>query len=169
MNAKLKELFDSYALNDDSMKKVDFIKFINAHKIIDEKQGEKIYDVYSINNKLYFVSFKYSLKEIGIRKKISYDNILQEIFSTGEKDDIKKIDEKTKEIIKRQENEIKIKETLEDMCIMGNLMKNEIIREKKIHPEKFIPIEEAIKEKDNSININNSINKYNYYNKLIND
>ena len=40
------------------------------------------------------------------------------------------------------------------MCIMGNIMKKEIINEKKNHPEKFIPIEEAIKEQENDNGIN---------------
>jgi hypothetical protein len=41
------------------------------------------------------------------------------------------------------QNEQKVKETIEDMCVMGSIMKEEIIEEKKNNPEKFIPIEEA--------------------------
>ena len=48
--------------------------------------------------------------------------------------------------------EEKIKNLLEDMCVFGNIMKEEIIEEKKKEPEKFISIEEATNEenKDNS-------------------
>ena len=38
------------------------------------------------------------------------------------------------------------------MCFMGSVMKKEIEQEKMNNPEKFIPIEEAIKEKEDSIN-----------------
>lgn len=38
-----------------------------------------------------------------------------------------------------------INDTLEDMCIMGNIVKEEIIEEKKSNPEKFISIKEATK------------------------
>ena len=62
---------------------------------------------------------------------------------------------KKKEIIKRQKRfqakEIKqenVKEVLEDMCVLGSIMKEEIIEEKKKNPEKFIPIEEAVKEEN---------------------
>ena len=47
----------------------------------------------------------------------------------------------------------KINETLEDMCIYGNIMKEEILEEKEKNPEKFIEIEEALKleEKDQGL------------------
>ena len=46
-----------------------------------------------------------------------------------------------------------MKEVLKDMCILGSIMKKEIIEEKKKEPEKFISIEEATKEE----NTNNDI------------
>ena len=59
---------------------------------------------------------------------------------------------------KNEINEEKIKnarmnETLEDMCIYGNIMKKEILEEKEKNPEKFIEIEEALKleEKDQDL------------------
>ena len=65
---------------------------------------------------------------------------------------------KKKEIINRQfalkkSNEGKIgtenvKKVLEDMCAFGTIMKEEILEEKKKEPEKFISIEEAIKEEN---------------------
>jgi len=41
-----------------------------------------------------------------------------------------------------------IKEVLEDMCVLGSIMKEEIIEEKKNNPEKFISIEDATKEEN---------------------
>jgi hypothetical protein len=41
-----------------------------------------------------------------------------------------------------------VKEVLEDMCILGSIMKEEIIEEKKKNQEKFISIEEATKEEN---------------------
>ena len=50
----------------------------------------------------------------------------------------------------KQEN---VKEVLEDMCVLGSIMKEEILEEKQKNPEKFISIEEAAKEenKENGI------------------
>ena len=76
--------------------------------------------------------------------------------------DFKDAHTKKKEIIERQfvykifESKInninnqkdKIKEVLEDMCVLGSIMKDEIIEEKKNNPEKFISIEDALKEKN---------------------
>ena len=42
----------------------------------------------------------------------------------------------------------KVNEVLEDMCILGSIMKEEIVEEKKNNPEKFISIEEATKEEN---------------------
>ena len=46
-----------------------------------------------------------------------------------------------------------VKGVLEDMCILGSIMKEEILEEKQKNPEKFISIEEAAKEenKENGI------------------
>ena len=55
----------------------------------------------------------------------------------------------TFEINKKEDVKKQIK-TIEDMCIFGDIMKKEIIEEKKENPEKFIPIEEAVKEEDKS-------------------
>jgi len=50
--------------------------------------------------------------------------------------------------------EEKVKEIVKDMCVLGDIMKKEIIKEKKNNPEKFISIEEAIKDekKDGGVN-----------------
>jgi hypothetical protein len=44
--------------------------------------------------------------------------------------------------------EEKVKEVLEDMCVLGDIMKEEIIEEKVKEPERFISIEEATKEEN---------------------
>ena len=69
--------------------------------------------------------------------------------------ELKIIGAKKKEIIKRniqnnnrpdksKDTKEKIREMIEDICFIGNIMKKEIIEEKKYNPEKFITIEEAL-------------------------
>lgn len=93
-------------------------------------------------------------EEIKILKK----NRMEEIQKRKEEERKKK----KKEILERQSfsnkndknkntklnkgrNKEKIKEVLEDMCVLGTIMKEEIIEEKRREPEKFISIEEATK------------------------
>ena len=53
----------------------------------------------------------------------------------------------------KEEETKKLNQTIEDMSIMGSIIKDQIIEEKETNPEKFIPIEEATKteNKDNSL------------------
>ena len=78
----------------------------------------------------------------------------EEVDKRRKKEDTQK---KKKEILERQSQFRKInknstnqkenvKEVLEDMCVLGSIMKEEIIQEKKNNPEKFISIEDATKE-----------------------
>ena len=163
MAQNLKKLFNSFASKPDSMKQNEFEKFIKDTKIYNEQKAGQIFKNYCINNSLSFDSFKFALKEIAILKEVNFEQIIDEVFGLSEKKELEKIEKKKKEVIKRQENlkkdaniksEEKIKNIVEDMCIMGNIMKKEIINEKKNHPEKFIPIEEAIKDKENDNGIN---------------
>jgi len=83
----------------------------------------------------------------------------------------KEEEERKKKVMKKQKEEImarqkeyrkaqfntimkkkseKVEDILEDMCILGSIMKEEIIEEKKNNPEKFITIEEATKEENNN-------------------
>ena len=81
-----------------------------------------------------------------------------EILLKQEEEELEERNKKKKEIIDRQidlkksdEGKIKtenITKVLEDMCAFGTIMKEEIIEEKKKEPEKFISIEEAIKEEN---------------------
>ena len=163
MDQKLKELFHSYASKPDSMKQKEFEKLLDEKKICDKKEAGKIYGRYCIMNNLSFDSFKFSLKEIAIKKQIDEEKIIKIILGISEEEELKELEEKKKEIIKRQENlkqnvnikpEEKVKEIVKDMCVLGDIMKKEIIKEKKNNPEKFISIEEAIKDekKDGGVN-----------------
>ena len=157
MEQKLKELFCSYASKPDNMKQKEFENIMSDKKICDKKEAGKIYNRSCILNNLSFDSFKYALKEIAIKKKTNYEKLVKIILGFSEEDELKELEEKKKEIIKRQENlkkdknkksEEKVKEVVQDMCVLGEIMKKEIINEKKNHPEKFINIEEAIKNKE---------------------
>ena len=57
--------------------------------------------------------------------------------------------------------EQKIKETIEDMCILGINLKNQIKQEKLINPGNFVPIQEAINYGQNDFNGMNGMNSMN--------
>ena len=65
----------------------------------------------------------------------------------------KEIFEKQKKFKAKKNNDEKVKIILEHMCILGNTMKKEIIEETKNEPQKFIPIEEALKEENKNSDI----------------
>ena len=65
-----------------------------------------------------------------------------------EEEKIKEEEEKLKEEKKEKEKNIKINQTLEDMCNYGMIIKKEIIEEKEKNPEKFIEIKEALKKEE---------------------
>ena len=75
-------------------------------------------------------------------KKIE-NNLFDSIENKSDKNDKNK-NEINEEKIKNK----KINETLEDMCIYGNIMKEEILQEKVQNPEKFFEFEEALKLKE---------------------
>ena len=56
-----------------------------------------------------------------------------------------KIIKKQMEFKRKKINDENVKEVLEDMCILGSIMKKEIIEEKEKEPQKFISIKEATK------------------------
>ena len=154
----LEEVFYSYASKLDKMQMKDFKRFALETKLCNSKLAETIFMKYSINKKLSYDLFQYAVKEVGLRKNDSYENTVKEIVKPIEEKENKKIKEKKKEIIKRQENlnkngeekkqDEKLKEVMEDMCAFGNFMKKEILKEKENNPDKFISIEDAIKDKD---------------------
>ena len=90
-------------------------------------------------------------------------NTIMNLYESEKEADRRKKEEDTqkkkKEILERQlqfrkinnnsnNQKENIKEVLEDMCVLGSIMKKEIIQEKKNNPEKFISIEEATKEEN---------------------
>ena len=91
------------------------------------------------------------------RKRIEVERKRKE--EEGKKKEEEERRRQTEVIIKRQvefrgkkisgEN---VKEVLEHMCILGSIMKKEIIEEKKNQPEKFISIQEATKEENKKKN-----------------
>ena len=148
MAQNLKKLFNSFASKPDSMKQNEFEKFIKDTKIYNEQKAGQIFKNYCINNSLSFDSFKFSLKEIAIKKQIDEEKIIKIILGISEEEELKELEEKKKEIIKRQENlkqnvnikpEEKVKEIVKDMCVLGDIMKKEIIKEKKITLKNLYP------------------------------
>ena len=104
MEQKLKELFFFFSSKPDNMKQKEFEKLLDEKKICDKKEAGKIYGRYCIMNNLSFDSFKFSLKEIAIKKQIEEEKIVKIILGISEEEELKEIEEKKKEIIKRQEN-----------------------------------------------------------------
>ena len=161
MEKKLKEIYLSYSSKEDKMKLPEYKKLLTDRNICPPELIDKIYNGYCINKVMSFSSFKMSLKEIAIRTKTKEDTIKNKIITGEDKEEVKRITQKKKEIfemhdkIKNNKNmkpDEKVKITLENMCFMGDIMKKEIEKEKKENPEKFIPIEEAIKEKSQGTN-----------------
>ena len=96
---------------------------------------------YIENNELLMTTFK--------RQKDFRDNLFDKPEYKIEKQNNNIMIEKEKEMILNK----KINETLEDMCIYGNIMKKEILKEKINNPKKYIEINEALKseEKDKEL------------------
>ena len=89
------------------------------------------------------------------RKKEEERKLKEEEMRREMEREKERLKNKKKEILRKQLNyrESKqtketVKEVLEDMCVLGSAMKEEIIEEKKKNPEKFISISEATKEEN---------------------
>jgi hypothetical protein len=108
------------------------------------KDSEKILNIFYQKN--------YILKEKG--EKMMKEEEEKNKIENKEKIRLKNERNKKKEIIIQRQvefknkkiNDEKVKGVLEDMCVLGNIMKKEIIEEKKNEPEKLISREEATKE-----------------------
>ena len=89
-----------------------------------------------------------SIKE---REYLKQRNELKKIILKNQYESRNKISNKILNFEVSKVEDVKKKiETIKDMCILGDIMKKEIIAEKKEKPEKFIPIEEAVKKEDKS-------------------
>ena len=163
----LEEIFLSYTNNNEKMKINEFKKFIIENKICSKYKVEPIFVRFSINKQLNFYKFELAINEIARGEKTTAEDLLKNVlkpFEEKEKEKEKeKNKEKKKEIVIRQEKinlknkgektqDEPFKDLVKDMCDIGSLMKQEIIEEKKSNPEKFLPIKEALKEEDKSIN-----------------
>ena len=83
------------------------------------------------------------------KRFILKDKILKEEYESRNK---KNTNTSTQiEIVKLEDTKKQIK-TIENMCILGDILKKEIIEEKKATPENFIPIEEAVKKDEQDPN-----------------
>jgi len=80
-----------------------------------------------------------SLNILSLEEKEKRNSQLEEILKR-QKDS--RNNSKNKAINKEEEKK-KISQTLEDMSIMGTIIKDQIIEEKITHPEKFVSIQEA--------------------------
>ena len=117
-------------------------------KIYEEKQNNYISSIFNsvINIKRLNVDhinqgeFMKELNSNNIDKNIKQnsENKEEKYVKTAEKKDI------IKRIIYSEERTKNIKYMLEDMCALGNKIKNEIIKEKQNNPNNFVSIEEAI-------------------------
>ena len=81
-------------------------------------------------------------KEMEIRKNKKKE-ILKNQYELRNKKETKPSSTEFKTI--KIEDMQKQKQTIEEMCILGDIYKKEIIEEKKTNPEKFVPIEKAVK------------------------
>lgn len=76
---------------------------------------------------------------LSLEEKEKRNTQLEEILKR-QKDSRNNSNNKT---INKEEEKKKISQTLEDMSIMGTIIKDQIIEEKITHPEKFVSIQEA--------------------------
>ena len=88
-----------------------------------------------------------AIKEENLKKLIEKEKEMRKLKKQKILENQYKSRNETKNINSQSKNELnqKQKQTIEDMCIYGDIIKKEIIEEKKINPEKFISIEEATK------------------------
>ena len=109
-------------------------------KLIKEKEKERL-----------LLERKNHLKELLIRQKLLRNPIISENKNNIiNNNDINKeslepkqnIDQSNSNATNNQKEQLK--QTLEDMCLMGNIIKEEILEDKNANQEKYISIEEAI-------------------------
>ena len=90
---------------------------------------------------------KQAINLLSLEEKEKRKDKLEEIFKRQKES---RNISNNKALTKEEEKE-KINQTLEDMSTMGTIIKEQIIEEKKTHPEKFVSIQDAVtkKNKDN--------------------
>ena len=110
-------------------------------------------EINNTNNNKEEIEKKIEEKEENEEKEESEEKNEEEEEEDEKKEEEKeeekrKEEEKIKEEKKEKEKNIKINQTLEDMCNYGMIIKKEIIEEKEKNPEKFIEIKEALKKEE---------------------
>ena len=98
-------------------------------------------------------TFKFDENGEKRKKTLKYSQLKKEVVKRQKKfrnkkkaqDDFNIINLNIDENKKEEEKNKKVNQTLEDMCIYGTIMKEQIKEEKEANPEKFIEIEEALK------------------------
>ena len=161
MEENLKEIFSIYSSDAKYMKLIEFKKLVEDFRIINKYQIERLFTRYSVARKFSINSLGFALQDIALRRNIKYKDLLSGIIDKMNEKENQKINQKKEEILIRQLNinysdmkpKEKMKNLLEDMCFIGSTLKNEIIKEKKNNPDKFIPIKQALQEKDKKTDI----------------
>ena len=142
-------------------------KFLNKLLIIIDISGngvKKIIDNLFIKNKNFISIFNLNISTNEISKVNEIYNSIINMQNNNKlinkendfNDNINQIKSKKREIFIKQktrennlDNNEKIKYLIEDMCILGKLIKNEIKIEQKNNPDKYITIQEATKDNKN--------------------
>ena len=154
--------------NDDTAWKKRMQELEEKNKYFKLKRNEKL-ELKSLHKKNSEIYMKIKKEEEEKKRKEEEEKKRKEEEKKRKEEEKKRKEEEMKkqkkEILERQleyrkaqYNKInqrkteKVEEVLEDMCILGSIMKEEIIEEKKKNPEKFISIEEAVKEENKDQN-----------------
>ena len=125
------EQAEEYVINHD-----EFVK--NAEEWVLKYSSPSEEDLKLI--KIMNMKIKIISAEENKKRNEQINNILQR-----QKELRNKIENTNNNIIKEEEREKYINETIEDMSIMGTIIKDQILYERQTNPEKYIPIKEAIK------------------------
>ena len=119
-------------------------------KIYEEKQNNIISSIFSSVIHIKRINLD-NINQGEFMKQLNSNNIYKNINQKSVNKKEKYVEKK--DIIKRsiynEERTKNIKYMLEDMCVLGNKIKNEIIQEKQNNCEKYISIEEATKNNKN--------------------
>ena len=147
--------------NDDTAWKKRMQELEEKNKYFKLKRNEKL-ELKSLHKKNSEIYMKIKKEEEEKKRKEEEKKRKEEEEKKRKEEEMKK---QKKEILERQleyrkaqyskinqRKTEKVEEVLEDMCILGSIMKEEIIEEKKKNPEKFISIEEAVKEENKDKN-----------------
>ena len=124
-------------------KGLNFIKKLGI--INNAKLKQIIQDEYKRINSLYEKGGEGKIEQIKDLENIIEIVIIKEIQL--------ELEQKNKNKINNEEVNKKINNVLEEMCISGEKIKNQIKKDKQEHPEKYIPVSQALKMEKSDIGI----------------